>query len=338
MKRVLLVVLVGVALVTMGATIILYSDKPNSIPVGSDFMSFQRNSDYISASVSQVKGDWFNNPVFTGNGGIQGVWTAVTFVGDGSQLTGIKASATNANFILNFNGNGTNTTNWGVSSFQEIDAQNFFPTNLFTGKTNAVLLSTDGNGQLQPTDFTAATNNDNLHATSNTNFSLLVGSNDTNNDALFGANATNHDWVIGANQTNNDIALSNNLTAALSAALVSPTNKFSGDGSGLTNLTYKYTTNIVGAANFVFGKAYWTNITGNFTFPALTMQDAAAMETLSVWVTNSGASTFTATINGVAGAPGKVVPAVFYCTNASVTEIDVSHFGVQWTNACVSRN
>lgn len=109
------------------------------------------------------------------------------------------------------------------------------------------------------------------------------------------------------------------------------------DLSSSSNLLYKYTTNIVGAANFVFGKAYWTNASANFTFPALTI-DPTMMETLAVFVTNSGAATITATINGVAGAPGHVVPAVFFCTNATVTEIDVTHFGVQWTNACVSKN
>jgi len=100
-----------------------------------------------------------------------------------------------------------------------------------------------------------------------------------------------------------------------------------------TNLTYKYTTNIVGAANWVFGKAYWTNITGNITAPALTMQDNAALETMVIFATNSGASTFTITFPGVSYGPSHVVPGVAYCTNATVTEIDVKHFGVLWTNA-----
>lgn len=318
MKNKILWPILIICLLSLAATNIkFFTDYPNSQPVDSDFFVYQRNQSYGNASGAQLRTYLFTSPSFTGSGyipgqwhvGSGGIWNEGTYYGNGAGITNVPGIS--GNFFAATNGIGQNPTFYGggtfngVYFFTEIDAQNFFPTNLFTGKTNAVLLSTDGNGQLQPTDFTAATNNDK---------------------------------VISVNQTNNDIALSNNLTAALSAALVSPTNKFSGDGSGLTNLTYKYTTNIVGAANFVFGKAYWTNITGNFTFPALTMQDAAAMETLSVWVTNSGASTFTATINGVAGAPGKVIPAVFYCTNASVTEIDVSHFGVLWTNACVSRN
>ncbi len=281
----------------------LFSSYPNSVPIGSDFFVLQRNNDFINASDSQIKQDWFNNPVFTGSGGIQGNWRVDSFASIGGYLSiggiyyGNGAGLTNVpgisgNFFAATNGVGQNPTFYGggnffgVYYFDEVDAKNFFPTNLFTGLTNAILLSTDGNGLLVATDFTAA--------------------------------------------TNNDIKISNAATNEVTRQVNSTTNKMVG--------IYLYSTNIVGAANFVFGKAYWTNITGNFTFPALTMQDNASMETLSVWVTNSGASVFTATINGVAGAPGHVVPAVFYCTNATVTEIDVSHFGVLWTNACVSKN
>lgn len=287
----------------------------------------------------------------------------------------------------------------------EVDAQNFFPTNLFTGITNAPLLSTDGNGKIQNGTPLAATNvtyiaGNNLTFTTNADGSIVIDSSATitvttvtNNtfvntntfistsnaffniayitnlysDTITNNTFVNTNVVILSGKANiNTLIITNttfvnnptNLAATASTVAYWAADKTLGNvgnaygiltnnGTGTvgygwdmalaTNLTYKYTTNIVGAANFVFGKAYWTNITGNFTFPALTMQDAAAMETLAVWVTNSGASTFTATINGVAGAPGHVVPAVFYCTNATVTEIDVSHFGVLWTNA-ISKN
>lgn len=264
MKTKLLAAAVALVVLSAFAKIILYTDKPNAVPVSSDFFSLQRNSDYINASVGQVKGDWFNNPVFTGNGSISGNFTAVNYFGNGSNLSGITASfgpvitnntfintnvafinletnnifvntnvafiniqtnntfvntnvtilsgssnyinnvfetnvtivvpggATNlnltpnslmqsdsgdaessvgngtgvltnngagvfgwvpfsglgGNFVLANNGNGTNTTNWGVTSYQDLQAQNAELTNLFTGLTNFLVLGTDGDGKL----------------------------------------------------------------------------------------------------------------------------------------------------------------------------------------------
>src|SRR6516162_7139101 len=42
-----------------------FTDYPNSAPVSSDFMLFQRNQSYVNATVSQALGVWFNNPAFT---------------------------------------------------------------------------------------------------------------------------------------------------------------------------------------------------------------------------------------------------------------------------------
>lgn len=167
------------------ATIKFFTDYPNSVPVGSDFFVLQRNNSYINASRDQVKNDWFNNPVFTGS--ITGDGAGLTNVSSLSQtvsnfnatyitnflefstnlfvtqefVTNLFATteivtnlfvtnlfALNGNFIFDNNGNGTNTTNWGVSTFQEIGTVNFYPTNFFTGLTNFALLGTDGDGKL----------------------------------------------------------------------------------------------------------------------------------------------------------------------------------------------
>lgn len=221
---------------TQNITIHFFTEAPNSVPIGSDFMLFQRNQSYVNSSVSQMKQDWFNNPVFSGNGGIQGVWTAVSFVGDGSQLTGINFSGTNSviNIITNVTFANSNifTTNITVQapggftnlnltpktvmyadvndaessipnaagvltnngsggigfsqslSLSEVDSINFYPTNLFTGLTNAPLLSTDANGKLQNGSPLAATNvtfiaGANLTFTTNVDGSIVIASSGT---------------------------------------------------------------------------------------------------------------------------------------------------------------
>jgi hypothetical protein len=135
-----------------------FTDYPNSAPVGSDFMLFQRNSTYVNATVSQALGVWFNNPAFTGSGSIVGnfniggtltvggaVITGVTYYGDGSGLSNVASQV----YLKNLNDNGTNETFWGVTSFQELDVLNAYLTNTFTFLTNAQFLKTDGNGQVQ---------------------------------------------------------------------------------------------------------------------------------------------------------------------------------------------
>jgi hypothetical protein len=102
------------------------------------------------------------------------------------------------------------------------------------------------------------------------------------------------------------------------------------DGVNFTDLVY--TTNIVGAANWVFGKAYWTNASANFTAPALTMNNNNRYETMVICVTNSSGSVITATFNGVVSAITGTAPYVQNITNATVCEIHLSHFGVQITN------
>jgi hypothetical protein len=113
-------------LVGVGATIKLITDYPNSIPVDSDFLLLQRNSSYVSSAFSQVKTTLFTSPQFTGSGSIDGNFTAGAFFGDGSGLTGINGSG-----IPTLNGNGTNTSLWGQTFIVEVDADKFYPTNMF---------------------------------------------------------------------------------------------------------------------------------------------------------------------------------------------------------------
>jgi len=143
-------------------TIKLYTDFPNSTPVSSDFLLFQRGGNFVSSAQSQFLPVWFNNPVFTGNGSINGTFnigstltvggaviTGVTYYGDGSGLSNVATQV----YFKNINDNGTNETFWtttfnGVSTFQEIDAESLYGTNLFTFFTNAPFVLTDGDGKL----------------------------------------------------------------------------------------------------------------------------------------------------------------------------------------------
>lgn len=167
------------------AAIKFFTDYPNSTPADSDFFVLQRSQSYINSSPAQVRTTWFNNPVFTGNGSINGNFTAAFFIGDGSLLTGISSSSTVTNvaqyfsslntnytdlvsnliyqanlslYVLANNGNSTNQTNWGISTYQNFGAEFAYLTNIFTFRTNAPLLSTDGDGLIQNGSPLAATN------------------------------------------------------------------------------------------------------------------------------------------------------------------------------------
>jgi hypothetical protein len=226
-----------------------------------------------------------------------------------SDLDGGGHSITNLNnaAATNFYGGGAGISNLTASSVSGALTNQVPATNIFSGG----LLSQSVE------DLTQATNEVTRQTTLSTNYTGIA----TNTSAGYARTLSAAD----TNEVTRQINSSTNIYASLGTAI--------SDLSIGTNLIYRYTTNIVGAANFVFGKAYWTNATANFTFPALTMQDNAAMETMVIMVTNSGAATITATINGVSGGPAHTFPALFYCTNAAVTEIDVKHFGVLWTNA-----
>lgn len=98
-----------------------------------------------------------------------------------------------------------------------IEATNATVDFLYVGITNAVLLSSDGSGLLQQTDFSAATNNDTT--LSNNLYTIIQSS--TNSASI---NATNNDlaisnalWIINnlnsINSTNNDTVVSNGVVA-----------------------------------------------------------------------------------------------------------------------------
>ena len=115
------------------------------------------------------------------------------------------------------------------------------------------------------------------------------------------------------------------------------TNVFSnpivGDGSSMTNLTYRYTTNALTARAAIWGAAVFTNIAANFTV-SIPAPNSAFFETAVMWLTNSSKSDFTVTFpNGVWGTPGSGAPPVYYCTNKMLTRIMVEHYGQLATNA-----
>ncbi len=204
-----------------GATIKLFTDYPNSVPVDSDFLLFQRGGSYVNASQSQFLPVWLSNIVLTNasltNLTVNNLYSTyitnlleystnlyvTTNFTDVSYVTNLfvdNSITTNAyitnltvnnitnntfsttNVTINYPGGLTNlnltakTVMWaddnkavssvanalgiltndsagnvGFSttlSLTEIDALNFYPTNLFTGLTNYNLLGTDANGLL----------------------------------------------------------------------------------------------------------------------------------------------------------------------------------------------
>ena len=88
------------------------------------------------------------------------------------------------NFIDNNNGNGTNTTLWGTTIFDELDVDNAYLTNLFILVTNAPLLSTDGDGKVISNAGLSATNvsyspGANMTFTTNVDGSVTIASSAT---------------------------------------------------------------------------------------------------------------------------------------------------------------
>lgn len=192
-----------VPLLCLGAAqvnkITLFTDWPNSTPVSSDFLLFQRNGTFFSSAQSQFLPTWFNNPVFTGNGSINGAFnvggtltvggaviTGVTYFGDGSGLSNVASQV----YLKNINDNGTNETFWssifnGISTFQEIDAQTAYFTNYFTFLTNSQYLATDGNGKVIKGPGLPATNvllsaGDNVVFTTNLDGTIVIAGSATN--------------------------------------------------------------------------------------------------------------------------------------------------------------
>jgi hypothetical protein len=107
----------------------------------------------------------------------------------------------------------------------------------------------------------------------------------------------------------------------------------SGNGSLLTNLTYRYTTNSMTNASCIWGAEVFTNIGANFTLN-IPPPDPYSFETAVVWVTNGFGVDYKITLPaGVWGTPGSGTPPVYYCTNKMLTRILVEHHAYFGTNA-----
>jgi len=107
------------------------------------------------------------------------------------------------------------------------------------------------------------------------------------------------------------------------------------NGSTLTNLTYKYTTNAINTGSFAFGKEWTTNVSGNIVLGAFTLGDTAAYESMVIWVTNTGASVFSITLPNGVQSEGQGRPPVYYSTNGANQDLKilVEHTGVSRTNS-----
>jgi len=258
------------------------------------------------------------------------------------------------NFIDNNNGNGTNTTLWGTTIFDELDVDNAYLTNLFILVTNAPLLSTDGDGKVIAGDFLVATNNDTV--VSNGLYAQIVASGPANL-----VDATN-ETTRQINSLTNKVAASNIISGGLVAASVmdliratnndamstnevtrqinSSTNIYASLGTAIsdlslgTNVTIRYNTNAIPTSGaLTFGQAYFTNLQASVVLPAFTLANAF-YETLVIVVTNSAAATTTLTMpSGVKVALANGGSNLIYCTNGTRTTVVVEHYGNWITNA-----
>lgn len=228
MRRTLTLTLLVFLVFPCSAAIKFFSDYPNSLPADSDFFVLQRNQSYVNSTPAQVRGLWFTAPIFTGNGSISGTFTAVSFFGDGSGLTGIPSgpamtnyvnsvsnliysallSGLSGSFVQTINGNATNLTLWGTTSFNELDILNAFFTNAFFLHTNWTFIGLDNNGQI--IQVNPATNGVWLESTkvylqTNT-LPIVIGDvsqTPTHDIHFFHTNAANND-VVGIDSTSSD--------------------------------------------------------------------------------------------------------------------------------------
>lgn len=248
-----------------------------------------------------------------------------------SDANDAEASIPNAIGVLTNNGVGGIGFSSSLS-LTEIDALNFYPTNLFTGLTNYPVLGTDGDGKLilgnnvtnlNVTNITVQT----LYAS--TNFSTNFYSSTSFITNLYFQGGKGNTLIITNNLNLDYVSPSQFIVSDASKNLVSTLN-----GSTLTNLTYRYTTNAIPALTLTFGKAYTTNLSADITISAINAQDLAAYETCVLSLTNSSGSDFKVTLpNGIRGTPGSGTPPVFYCTNKFSCDVLISHYGNQNTNA-----
>lgn len=228
MRRTLTLTLLLFLTLPCSAAIKFFTDYPNSTPLDSDFFVLQRNQSYINSTPAQVRVTWFLNPVFTGNGSISGTFTATTYFGDGSSLTGIPSgpamtnyvnSVSNAlflalqsslqnSFVLNLNGNATNLTMWGTTVFDTLEVANAYFTNAFFLHTNWSFIGLDGNGQIvqvNPGTNGVWLESSKVFLNSNTLPVILgdISQTPTHDLHIFHTNSANND-VVGIDSTSTD--------------------------------------------------------------------------------------------------------------------------------------
>lgn len=295
-----------IALTALGA-IIRYTDKPNSIAVGSDFFSLQRNQDYINTSVNQFSNMLYTSPFFTGNGQISGNWiVGGTLYGNGAGLSNVATAV----YFLSTNGVGQNPTFYGGGTFfgayyfDEVDAKNFYPTNVFLNITNKVL-STDANGQ--PLGIANAHGVLTNTASGPSSFGLLQ------NTELANSSIT----VQGSS-----VALGGSTLAAGSSPFFNAIN--------FTNSGYSLPTNNVGGGAFVFGgpgtasTLYDTNITTATTLKLFDITACGATAGgIKIYVTCSGGTDRILTFPAGCSGAGLGTPPAVTITNAKAAFFDV---------------
>lgn len=166
-------------------------------------------------------------------------------------------------------------------------------------------------------------------------FSLAAGFNATvtNKGAFAWADSQTANFAT-TNDNSFNVRASGGVQFKTSGATVSSDGLWTGDGSGLTNLNYFYTTNAIPGLVLSFKKSYFTNLTSDITLGSFANVSASGFESLVLMVTVPAGSDHKVTMPAnVIGPPNSGVPPVFWCTNGQLTQIVVNHYAQQLTNA-----
>lgn len=294
-------VLVMLSSSCFAATIKFFTDYPNTVPVGSDFFVFQRNQSYINSTVSQVKGDWFNNPSFTGNGSISGAFGVGgllsvngIYYGNGAGLTNVPVSSTNVNLTFITNNILYSTNIFATTNFIDYS----FTTNLFVTTEYVTNLYVT-------TNFVDNSITTNLFVTQEYVTNIVAGT--ITNNTFFTTNVF----------VDNSVTINSNLTVQTIT-----NNTFYSTNTTIENITNVnlYSTNIT-VQNITNNTFITTNVVINQT-GGLTNFNAVP-STLAYWDVNDALSslpnaTGVLTNNGSGG--------VGFSTSLSLSEIDAQNF------------